>query len=113
MIRKLALTVTFTLLSAFATHAAEDPGDTAQEVIAGHITLPANDRGDVIVKVCSSCKEHVFATTPSTTYEIGEEHVRLDVMRRELARRSRELLLLQLTEDRRHVARIYIGPAGK
>jgi hypothetical protein len=39
--------------------------------------------------------------------------VRLDVMRRELARRSRELLLLQLTEDRRHVARIYIGPAGK
>ena len=112
MIRKLIASVMFAAFTLGAAHAAESR-ETALEVIAGALTLPASDPGILVMKACSSCKEYKFETSSDTTYEIGETHVRLDVMRHELAIRSREALLLQLTPDRKSVARIYIAPAGQ
>ncbi|MEJ0086894.1 MAG: hypothetical protein WDO72_14530 [Pseudomonadota bacterium] len=90
---------------------AADLGDVAQEVKAESITLPKKDLGDVAVQICSSCPTREFGTTAETTYEIGGIPVRLEDMRRELALRPRALLLLQLTPDRKHVARINIPAA--
>ena len=112
MIRKFIASMMFAVLTTGAAHAVESR-ETALEVIAGSLTLPTGDRGNLVMKGCASCASFEFAITASTTYEIGETHVRLDTMRRELALRSRELLLLQLTPDRKQVARIYIAPAGQ
>jgi len=110
MIRKFTASVLLAVLAMGAVHAAESV-ETALEVTAGSLTLPTNPLGNLVMKGCSSCTAVEFEITPATTFEVGETFIRLDEMRRVLAQRSREVLLLQLTPDRKHVARIYIAPA--
>ncbi len=110
MIRKIAAAMIFTAFTTFAA-GAEDPGDIAREVRARDISMPVNDTGSIVVKACSSCPEEEFETLPNTSYEIGEFQVRREALRHELLGRPGQVLLVQLTPDRKHVARIKISAA--
>lgn len=111
MFRKIAVSFMFAAFASVAAEAA-DFGDIGQEVKAGDITMTAQDTGSITVKICSSCPERTLETTQDTTYEIGDQLVRRETLRAELLQRPRQLMLLQLTPDRKHVARLKITPAA-
>jgi len=111
MFRKIAASLVFAAAFSAGPAVAEEPNthrDIAQEVLAGSITIPVEDRGYILVKGCSSCSEMRLDTTPDTTFEIGDTPVRREQMRLELQRRPRQLMLLQLTPDYKRVARLVI-----
>jgi hypothetical protein len=110
MLKKLATALMFAILGTLPARAVTP--DIASEALAEWLTLPAEIGGDVIVKSCSSCTTLAVGTTTETSFEIGRVPVRLDDLRRELASRPRDVLLLQLTPDRKNVARINIMPAA-
>lgn len=111
MIRKISIAMTFALLPLIG--ATVDLGDIGQEVRAGDIRMPVNDTGSIEVKICDVCSSHTFRTSSNTTYEIGDELVRREVLRAELLRRPKQVMLLQLTTDRKGVARLRISPAAQ
>jgi hypothetical protein len=109
MFKKIILVASIFFASAGTAALAADQGGIAQEVRAGWLTLPTEATGRLVVKVCDSCSTREFEITAQSTYEIGGFHVRIDEMRRELATRPRQLLLLQLTPDLKKVDRIVIS----
>jgi hypothetical protein len=109
MLRKIIIAVSLLLATSGTAIAAEQTGDIALEVKGSWLTLPAESSGTLVVKTCTSCSTREYEITAQTTFEIGRIHVRIDEMRRELIGRPRELLLLQLTPDRKHVDRIVIS----
>ena len=112
MIRKITASLLF---AAFATLSAQaaDPGGIALEVKAGDINMPVEDRGVVTTKGCRTCSVREFVTTPRTSYEIGDVQVRRDTLRRAMLERPNQLMLLQLTPDRKSVARFWISAAAE
>jgi len=112
MTRKFIASLLFGMFAAGGLQAATGPGNVGQEVTAGNITIPVDDRGTISVKNCSSCPERVLGLLPTTTYEIGDVLVRRETMRAELLRRPNQVMLLQLTPDFKHVARLRISPAA-
>jgi hypothetical protein len=110
MLRKIIIAVSFLLATAgTVAGAAEQTGDIALEVKGNWLTLPAETSGTLVVKTCGSCSTREYEINEQTSFEIGGIQVRIDEMRRELISRPRELLLLQLTPDRKHVDRIVIS----
>lgn len=104
------IVISFALAALGATAYAIDPqGDVAQEVKAEWLTLGVEIPGTLLVKTCSSCSTYEFDTTAATSFEIGGVHVNVQEMRRVLADQPRLLLLLQLTPDRKQVARIVVS----
>ena len=113
MIRKFTASLMLAALTAGAVQAADSVGDIGLEVLASALTLPAQDRGSISLKSCDSCPEREFTTTSNTSYEIGNSQVRRDELRRELLRRPRQVMLLQLTPDHKSVARLKISAAAQ
>lgn len=88
---------------------AADLGDIGLEVLTKNVDLPAQDRGSITIKQCSSCTERELLVTPATSYEIGDVQVRRETLRQELLARPNQVMLVQLTPDRKHVARLKLG----
>jgi len=110
MFRKFTATLLlFALATGAAVQGADRRGDIGLEASAGNVTIPTSDRGSIAYKRCDSCREQEYAITAVTRYEIGELQVNRDAMRRELLSRPKDMLLLQLTPDHLHVARVVIA----
>ena len=94
-------------LGASLTAAAQAPQiDVAHEIPARTITLPKVDSGDVIVQACSGCPTFRFVTTGTTFYRVGQITVNLTDLRAAFAARPNEIVLLELSADRRSVVQI-------
>jgi hypothetical protein len=109
MVRKILSVLLIATFTSIAAQAA-DPGGIGLEVPARDIVIPVEDRGYI---TCNTCSTRDLALTPTTSYEIGDEQVRREAMRRELLQRPNQVMLLQLTPDRKHVARLKIIAAYK
>jgi hypothetical protein len=101
----------FLLLIAFAATADLAVADVGLEVHAREIVMPVKDTGSISYKQCDRCKEMSLRTTAATSYEIGDVPVRRETLRAELLSRPGQVMLLQLTQDRKNVARIKISAA--
>lgn len=94
-------------LGASMTAAAQAPQiDVAHEIPARTITLPKMDSGDVIVHGCSSCPTFRFVTNAKTFYRVGQFNVNLTDLRAAFAARPNQIVLLELSADRRSVVLI-------
>jgi len=99
------------LLGVSLTAAAEPPQiDVAHEIPARTIALPATDTGTVVVQACSACPTFRFNATAATFYRVGQFTVSLTELRAAFAQRPNEIVLLELTADRRSVVQISMPP---
>lgn len=105
MPKKLFSSIVFVMLAA-AGGVKADQWNTALELLAESVTLPEAESGDVVVQGCSSCPAEEFETTATTSYEINGIAVHLSDLRVQFAAQPKALLLLQLTPDRKRVARV-------
>jgi len=100
-----------TLLGVSLTASAEPPQiDVAHEISARAITLPATDTGTVVVQACTACPTYRFNATSTTFYRVGQFTVSLTELRAAFAQRPNQVVLLELTADRRSVVQISMPP---
>lgn len=99
------------LLACSAAFGAE-PGalQTANELLASAIKLPATAPGVVQVVGCETCATRVFRISADTLFRVGDELVSFAAMRAELASRPNELTLFELAQNGADVYRISIAP---
>jgi hypothetical protein len=99
------------LLGVSLTAAAEPPQiDVAHEIAARSITLPTTDTGTVVVQACNACPTYRFNATATTFYRVGQFTVSLAELRAAFAERPNQVVLLELTADRRSVVQISMPP---
>jgi len=111
MFGKFIASMMFAALVSGTALAADDLGDIGLEVLTKNVNLPLQDRGSISIKKCDSCTERELLVTATTTYEVGDVQVRRETLRRELLSRPNQVMLVQLTPDRKHVARLKISAA--